>query len=238
MIDNQQRALIVDPGVAAPVFSFLTKHQLTLSGILITHHHWDHTNGVTEIIADYPVPVFGPQNEPVAGMTNKVGEGDIVSFPNFPLQFSVLDIPGHTKGHIAYYASGILFCGDTLFAAGCGRLFEGTAEQLYSSLQKMAALPDETAVYCAHEYTLNNLRFAKTVLPDNHEISERLQHVQALSEKHEPTLPSFLSSEKLTNPFLLCETSELIKRVEQHAGKPLANPVDVFAALRKWKDNS
>jgi hydroxyacylglutathione hydrolase len=237
MLVNHQDAIIVDPGESSPVQSYLEQHQLSLRGILITHHHWDHTNGLDALLAAFNTNVYGPKNETVKGMTHPVCEGDVVSFQDFPAKFNVLDIPGHTLGHIAYYANGNLFCGDTLFAAGCGRLFEGTAEQLYASLQKIAKLPDDTFIYCAHEYTLNNLRFAQLVEPNNEDIKMRMQRVQTMRDKQLSTLPSTLAEEKLTNPFLRCDSAEVIKQTEKQAGKRLVTSVDVFSALRQWKDS-
>jgi hydroxyacylglutathione hydrolase len=237
MIDaDHHTALVIDPGEAKPVIAFLKQQHLTLIGILITHHHWDHTNGIAELKNNDDVPVYGSENEKVMTITQLVREPDKVSLPNFPT-FHVMAIPGHTLLHIAYYAKGLLFCGDTLFAAGCGRLFEGTALQMYTTLQKIASLPDETRIYCAHEYTLDNLRFAATVEPGNQQIAERFHQVSELRKQHLPSLPSVLSIEKETNPFLRCDSPELIANVEKYAGQKLNKPVDVFTWLRKWKDN-
>ena len=157
IIDSQKKsALVVDPGEAKPVIDFLKQQQLTLVGILITHHHWDHTNGITELKEKFNIPVIGSAKENVSGVTKSVKEPDMIDLNN--KIFYVLDIPGHTLGHIAYYGLNSIFCGDTLFSAGCGRLFEGTPEQMYMTLQKMAALPDVTKIYCGHEYTQNKDR--------------------------------------------------------------------------------
>ncbi|TAK77299.1 MAG: hydroxyacylglutathione hydrolase, partial [Gammaproteobacteria bacterium] len=215
---------------------FLTQQKLALAGILVTHHHWDHCHGVVELKQHYDVPVYGSQKEKTEGVTHHVQEGDQVELTD-ELILRVMDIPGHTLGHIAYYGPEMVFCGDTLFAAGCGRLFEGTAEQLYHSLQKLAALPAETKVYCGHEYTLNNLRFAKAVEPTNQRIDARMERVSALVSKQLPSLPSVMQEEKETNPFLRCDSTEVRKNVEKQAGKPLSDPVQVFAELRKWKDS-
>jgi len=211
--------LIVDPGEAEPVNAFLHEHKLTLAGILLTHHHWDHTNGVASLGKQHHVPVIGPEKDRIAGLTRAVKEGDEVNIDGFPFTFKVMEIPGHTLGHIAYYSRGMLFCGDTLFAAGCGRIFEGTPPQMFATLQKLAALPDDTNVYCAHEYTVNNLRFAELAEPDNATIQKRMQKVRELRDQHLPSLPSTLGEEKATNPFLRCDT------------------VDEFTRLRKWKDD-
>jgi hydroxyacylglutathione hydrolase len=229
-------ACIVDPGEAGPVLTFLKQQGLKLMGILITHHHWDHTNGIAGLKQHSDVPVYGAASETIDGKTVSLHEGDRVELIDFPLSFRVMSIPGHTLGHLAYYSPGMLFCGDTLFASGCGRLFEGKPEQLYTSLQKLAALPDETKVYCAHEYTLANLHFAEKVEPGNPEIKERLKQVEALHRQHQCTLPSTLGEEKKTNPFLRCDSPELIQSVQRHAGRHLSNPIEVFTYLRKWKD--
>jgi hydroxyacylglutathione hydrolase len=238
IIDNNAReVIIIDPGDAKPVEAFLKQHSLRLSAILITHHHWDHTNGVSELKKRYNPMVYAPAHDNVKDADILLTESsDGIEFLKQSLSFSILDIPGHTLGHIAYYSPGMLFCGDTLFAAGCGRLFEGTAEQLYTSLQKMAALPNDTKVYCAHEYTLNNLRFAAVVEPNNQAIQERIDQVTALQADNLPSLPSLLAEEKLTNPFLRCNVKDVIAAAEKFAGEKLSTPVEVFAALRKWKD--
>lgn len=234
--ERAHTVLVVDPGEATPVFTFLATHSLDLAGVLITHHHWDHTHGISELKARHDVPVAFSAKEKTAGGTWPVSEGDDVHFPQFSLYFHVIDIPGHTLGHVAYYTDGALFCGDTLFGAGCGRLFEGTADQLYSSLQKCARLPDDTKVYCGHEYTLAGLQFAKEAEPSNKQITTRLQQVTALRDRSAPSLPTILAEEKATNPFLRCHVPEVIQQAERFAGRQLAGPVEVFAALRKWKD--
>src|SRR3954469_10890044 len=170
---NERYAAVVDPGEARPGLAYLRRENPGLAEILATHHHPDHVGGIAELVRHYRVPVFGPKNEPIATLTHPVSEGDRISVPELAMQFEVLDIPGHTRAHIAYYGAGALFCGDTLFACGCGRLFEGTAEQMYASLQKLRSLPDATRVYCGHEYTLANIGFAKTVEPGNERLAAR-----------------------------------------------------------------
>ncbi len=237
IVDTQrQRACIVDPGEAAPVTAFLEKNQLDLASILITHHHWDHTQGVGELTKTYSVPVFGSVLSPHAEITVRVKEGDQLPLEQCMLDLSVLSIPGHTLDHVAYYAPGILFCGDTLFGAGCGRVFEGSFAQMYQSLEKLKALPENTGIYCGHEYSLKNLRFSTLVEPTNLFIHERLVKVQALRDNHLPTLPSLLEHEKKTNPFFRCQSPELIAQVEAHCGKPLGSELAVFTELRQWKD--
>ncbi len=238
LIDEEKKtALIIDPGEAQPVIDFLQQHHLHLLAILVTHHHWDHTNGIEAIKRQFPVPVYGPANENITGLTHPLSETESITIEGFPASIAILDIPGHTSGHIAYYLQGKLFCGDTLFAAGCGRLFEGTATEMKDSLQKIMSLPDETEIYCAHEYTVNNLRFAQLVEKDNAAITERIKQVNELRHQNKPSLPSTLKEEKETNPFLRCELATVKSSVEKHAGEKFDNSVEVFKALRKWKDS-
>jgi len=233
---NASHAAVVDPGEARPVLDYLKREGLTLAAILATHHHPDHVGGIAELLRSFDVPVYGPKNEPIATLTRPVSEGDTVSLPEFGVDFSVLDIPGHTRAHIAYYGAGSLFCGDTLFACGCGRVFEGTAEQMYASLAKLAALPDETKVYCGHEYTLANIGFAKAVEPGNTALDQREVRDRKLRAEGKPTLPSRLGDEKATNPFLRCREPAVIESANKYLGKRLADPVRVFAAIRDWKN--
>lgn len=232
---QQKKALIVDPGEAKPVVDFLIQQALTLEGILITHHHWDHTNGVLELQKAYDVPVIGPASNQISNITMPVKEGDQIEIANFPL-FTVMDIPGHTLDHLAYYTKDALFCGDTLFAAGCGRLFEGTAEEMYHSLMKLAGLPKTTKIYCAHEYTLKNLQFAETVEPQNSFIPQRMAAIKQLRDQHKPSLPSTLEEELKTNPFLRCKESDVRAFAEKQINDRGKNEIDIFRALRKAKD--
>jgi hydroxyacylglutathione hydrolase len=238
-ITNPQhhRALIVDPGDAEPVLAWLAHHNLKLDGILITHHHWDHVNGVADLVRQYPVPVFGNKISQYPHLTHRIEEGDRVSPGEFFPTYQVMAIPGHTLDHLAYYDHQNLFCGDTLFGSGCGRLFEGTALQMYASLQKIARLPEQTRIYCAHEYTLDNLCFARLVEPDNQNILQRMEQVTALRDKGLSSLPSSLKEEKQTNPFLRCERAMVVHQVEHHCKRPLQTPEDTFMELRKWKDS-
>jgi hydroxyacylglutathione hydrolase len=230
-------ALIVDPGDAEPVITFLHHQQLTLQGILVTHHHWDHVNGVEKLLQIYQVPVYGSPENPFHAISHRVVSGQTLGMNDRFPSFQIIAIPGHTLDHIAYDAQDHLFCGDTLFAGGCGRLFEGTPEQLYTSLQKIAALPDHTKLYCAHEYTLDNLRFAYHVEPTNQAILERIAQVKALRKQGIPSIPSLLHEEKLTNPFLRCTIPEIMQQAERYAQHKLSNPIAVFATLRAWKNN-
>src|SRR5882762_5880390 len=233
---NATHAAVVDPGEARPVLEYLSRENLRLAAILATHHHPDHVGGIAELVAMRSVPVYGPRKEPIPTLTRPVSEGDRVRIPELGVDFSVIDIPGHTRAHIAYYGAGSLFCGDTLFACGCGRLFEGTAEQMYASLQKLRALPDETKVYCGHEYTLANIGFAKTIEPDNAALKQREERDQRLRAAGKPTLPSTLGEEKATNPFLRCLEPAVVESANKYLGARIADPVRVFAAIRDWKN--
>src|SRR3954469_1158141 len=233
---NERYAAVVDPGEARPVLDYLRREKLELAAILATHHHPDHVGGIAELVRHYRVPVFGPKNEPIATLTHPVSEGDRISVPELAMQFEVLDIPGHTRAHIAYYAAGALFCGDTRFACGCGRLFEGTAEQMFASLSKLAALADDTQVYCGHEYTLANIGFAKAVEPGNRALGAREERDRRLRDAGKPTLPSTLADEKATNPFLRCREPAVIESANKYLGARVADPVRVFAAIRDWKN--
>lgn len=230
-------AAIVDPGETQPVLDFLNENQLKLTAILITHHHWDHTNGVMELKNTCKVPVYGPANSNIEGITTPLNDGDRVNLDTIGLPLNVLRIPGHTLDHIAYYGDDMLFCGDTLFSAGCGRVFEGTMQQMHDSLQILAALPDQTKVYCAHEYTVNNLNFAKLVEPDNPHIQQHLDHAVSLREAGKVTLPSTLGDEKKFNPFLRTNTTDVVHTTAKECKQSLSTPGEVFAALRHWKDN-
>jgi hydroxyacylglutathione hydrolase len=229
-------AVVVDPGDAAPVLDYLSAERLQLAAILTTHHHGDHVGGNTALLAKYNVPVFGPARENIPGITRKLREGDRVDVPGIAMRLGVLDVPGHTAGHIAYHGEGVLFCGDTLFSCGCGRLFEGTADQMYESLAKLAALPGDTRVYCAHEYTLSNLRFARAADPGNPAVDRREASARAALATGNPSLPSTMESELASNPFLRTANAAVVEAASRHAGQKLSAPVAVFAALRKWKD--
>ena len=230
------RVAIVDPGEAAPVRAALARLRLTPVAILCTHHHGDHVGGVAELVDDNPVPVYGPARETIPAVTHPVGEGDEVALPSLGLQLRVIDIPGHTAGHIAYHGGGMLFCGDTLFSAGCGRLFEGTAEQMCRSLQRLAALPDDTEVFCGHEYTEANLQFALAVEPGNAEARQYREAVIALRQRNRPSLPSTIAREKSVNPFLRCSVPGVHAAAETFARRRLASECEAFAAVRRWKD--
>ncbi len=230
-------AAVVDPGEASPVLDYLRAEQLRLTAILNTHHHADHVGGNTELLRHYPVPVYGPCDERIPTVNRQLREGDRFTLTEFGIEFSVLEIPGHTRSHIAFFGAGMLFCGDTLFACGCGRLFEGTPRQMHVSLTKLAALPDATRVYCGHEYTLSNIRFAKAAEAANPELARWEQEANAQRAKDEPTLPSTIGREKAANPFLRCDQPGVVAAASKHAGKPLKDPVSVLGALRDWKNS-
>ena len=232
-------AAVVDPGDARPVLEWLEANDVQLTAILATHHHADHVGGVPALRARYDVPVFGPAHEAIPDRTHPLGEGDRIVVPGVELTFAVYDIPGHTAGHIAYYTmppDPLVFCGDTLFAAGCGRLFEGTPVQMWASLSKLAALDANTRVYCGHEYTLANLRFAAAVEPGSADIRARTAHETRKRERGEPTLPSTIGAERATNPFLRAALPNVMAAAASHAGRRMKDAVDTFAALREWKN--
>jgi hydroxyacylglutathione hydrolase len=236
-------AFVVDPGDAAVVDAALAARQLQLAGILLTHHHFDHVGGVIQLRAAHDPVVYGPANPAIEGVDVHVAAGDQVEV--LGETFEILEVPGHTLDHIAYFTRGdavtgkgpLLFCGDTLFAAGCGRLFEGTPAMMYASLQSLVALPPETRVYCAHEYTLANLAFARAVEPENAELAERLRQAEATRERDEPTVPSTVSLELATNPFVRCQQPALLDSLRRQGKLEGTEPVDVFATVRGWKDN-
>lgn len=233
-------AAVVDPGDAAPIEAFLAQNALTLTAILATHHHGDHVGGLTALAERWKCPAFGPAGERIAGLTRTLREGDSVEVPGLGVTFHVLDVPGHTAGHIAYVrrdAAPLAFVGDTLFACGCGRLFEGTAAQMVASLAKLKALPAGTLAYCAHEYTMANIRFAEAVEPGNAALAARKAREAAKRARGEPTVPMRIGEELATNPFLRWDAPGVVASASRQAGRPLHDPVEVFAAIRTWKNN-
>lgn len=239
-----RRAVVVDPGDAAAIERALTAASLSLDAILLTHHHADHTGGVAALVANRNCPVYGPRADPIDGIDHALDDGDRLELPDFDIDFEVISVPGHTLGHIAYFgrrlgnedARGVLFCGDTLFAAGCGRIFEGTPAQMHHSLGRLAALPPDTLVYCAHEYTLSNLAFANAAEPGSDRLAERTAEARALRERDIPTVPTAIGIELDTNPFLRTTSPAVVARLAERGLDPAADPVARFAALRAWKD--
>lgn len=238
-LHNRQHAVVVDPGDAAPVRAYLDARKLKLAAILCTHHHNDHVGGVCELAQVYNAQVHGPQHEDIPCLSHAAGEGDVIEVPELGIKLAVLEIPGHTRGHLAYLGCGGIFCGDTLFGCGCGRIFEGTAGQLFHSLQRLADLPGETKVYCAHEYTEANIRFALACEPGNAQLKQHQEDSRALRAAGRPTLPSTIALEKATNPFLRCAMPEIIHSAERQSGLklPTDDEAAVFAALREWRNH-
>ncbi len=231
---------MVDPGDASPVLAHLARSGQALSAIFVTHHHPDHTGGISELLERWPVPVYGPHSRNIPQISDTLEEGDEILFGN--IRFRIIEVPGHTLDHIAYYAQltgeePVLFCGDTLFSAGCGRLFEGTPEMMHQSLQKLAALPDNTRVYCTHEYTASNLAFALRVEPGNANVVNYLADVERLRRQNLPSLPSSIGWEKRVNPFLRCAEPSVAEAVARHSGGGFRETVNTFAGLRAWKDS-
>lgn len=228
-------AIIVDPGEASPVLAALATHELRPVAMLITHHHPDHVGGVPELLRHFPIPVHGPAGLRFGPSYHPAREGDELSPGG--LRLRVLEIPGHTLDHLAYYHDrGPLFCGDTLFTGGCGRLFEGSARQMLTTLHRLASLPDETRIHCGHEYTLANLSFAMQVEPDNPRLAARLEETRRLRGLNLVTASATLAEEKATNPFLRCHIAAVRRAAERFCDRPLNTELDVFATIRHWKD--
>jgi hydroxyacylglutathione hydrolase len=235
-IHDDRHAAVVDPGDAAPVLAFLADRHLRLDAILCTHRHNDHIGGIAKLREVYNVPVYGRRHPNNPYITDELREGNSLELEGLGARFDIIEIPGHVDDHIAFLAPGIVFCGDVLFGAGCGRNFEGTKAQLHHSLQRLAQLPDTTRVYCAHEYTAANLRFALACDPDNPAVKQRIATTQQLRAANQITLPTTIALEKSTNPFLRCTEPEIIRTLQQR-GLADKSELGVFTAIREWKNH-
>jgi hydroxyacylglutathione hydrolase len=240
--DTSNHLVLVDPGDADECIDFIEKNQKVLNAILITHHHPDHIGGLEKLYQycldkQWPLKIYAPKNEQIPFATEKLEQDDVVDLPQFNLSFRVIDLPGHTLGHIAYFADDILFCGDTLFSGGCGRIFEGTPKQMHQSLSKLKNLPERTRVYCTHEYTLANLTFALTVDPSNSELVQYYNEVKHLRASEKMTLPSSILREKKINPFLRCFDLNIQESISEYSQQLISSELATFTALRAWKDN-
>ena len=240
--ESNDKIALVDPGDALVCLEYLQTNNLILSAILITHHHSDHVGGIAKLLEyakdnAWPVTVYGPATENIAQLDITLKENDTVSLPELNCQFTVLDLPGHTKGHIAYYDENKVFCGDTLFSGGCGRLFEGTPQQMHHSLTKLANLATDTLIYCAHEYTQANLSFALAVEPDNTNLHNYAEQVKVKRQQNHATIPSNIALELQINPFLRCHQHSIKLAAQNYSNQNQPNNSDVFAAIRAWKDN-
>jgi hydroxyacylglutathione hydrolase len=234
---DESRVVVIDPGEDKPVLEYLTHNNLKLDGILLTHHHWDHTNGVSGLLKHFPsIPVYSSEIDKVAGTTAFAAENQDITFQNFSSSIKVLNIPGHTLGHVAYVYDNALFCGDTLFSCGCGKIFEGTPSQMVASLQKLKQLPLNTLIYCGHEYTLTNIAFAQTIDPNNKALDIRKSEVEHLRNNNQPSLPTSLNIELQTNPFLRCEEPVVLSTLKKFGYIDKHDPTLAFAFLRELKN--
>ncbi|MDR0563907.1 MAG: hydroxyacylglutathione hydrolase [Azoarcus sp.] len=235
LISDGRHAALVDPGEAAPALDAL--QGLNPAAILLTHHHVDHIGGVSELLAHYPsLPVYGPRKDNIACVNRPVEDGSKVRLEALGLTLQVIGVPGHTRGHIAWLGEGMLFCGDALFSAGCGRLFEGTPADLEYTLRRLSQIDGQTKIYCAHEYTLTNLAFARAAEPDNPKRDRYAAHCEALRKQGQPTLPTTMAIERAINPFLRTDSASVVAAVKAHCGAHPADAVACLAVLRAWKD--
>ncbi len=237
LVTTNEGSIVIDPGESKQIIDLIKSNEIDLVGILITHHHYDHTNGIEEILKYKKVEVYGPKNN-VNSITKRVKQNDV--FNLIGLKFEVIETPGHTLDHIAFYClkdgRSILFCGDTLFSGGCGRVFEGTYSQMYESLKKLSKLPEDTQIFCGHEYTSSNLQFACAVEPNNQFIKEYNQEITEKTKNGVPSLPSCLKIEHMINPFIRCNEENLIDNINKKFGE-LSSEIEIFSTLRKWKDD-
>lgn len=237
LLDDGISAIAVDPGEARPLLDELAARGLKLGGILLTHHHPDHVAGSNAVLRVFPeARVFAPRDPRIEIEAQRVAEGDEIRFESPDAVFTVIEVPGHTTSHVAYVGADVLFCGDTLFSLGCGRMFEGTPAQFCDSLSRLAALPGDTLVCCGHEYTVANGHFARLVDPGNDALAGRIGDAKRLHDKGVPTVPSRMGDECATNPFLRRGTRDVVEALMQRHGRPPANEVEAFAWLRAWKD--
>ncbi|GAB3678291.1 hydroxyacylglutathione hydrolase [Salinisphaera aquimarina] len=239
-VDGSDTVAVVDPGEAPPVAQYLSDQRLRVGAYLITHHHGDHVGGLDALLAKHPAPVYGPKAEAdrIPQIDHPLAGGDRFTLDFLDADFDVIDVPGHTLGHIALTTPGTLLAGDALFRGGCGRVFEGSYAQMQDSLAKLRQLPDDTRVYGGHEYTQKNLAFARTVEPDNDAIKAVIEQVDALRAEHRPSLPATLAEEREINPFLRWDHPDVIAAAQQRAGRAVESPAEVFATIREWKDAS
>ena len=237
LVTTNEGSIVIDPGESKQIIDLVKSNKIDLEGILITHHHYDHTNGIEEILKYKKVEVYGPKNN-VNSITKRVKQNDV--FNLIGLKFEVIETPGHTLDHIAFYClkdeKSILFCGDTLFSGGCGRVFEGTYSQMYESLKKLSKLPEDTQIFCGHEYTSSNLQFACAVEPNNQFIKEYNEEIIEKTKNGEPSLPSSLKIEHMINPFIRCNEENLIDNINKKFGE-VSSEIEIFSTLRKWKDD-
>jgi|TARA_B100001094_G_scaffold322467_1_gene371836 hydroxyacylglutathione hydrolase len=237
LLTTNEGSIVIDPGESSKIKSLIDNNEIDLKGILITHHHYDHTNGLNDLSDNGMLDIYGPENN-IVKINKRVKDSDCISI--IGLDFEIIEVPGHTLDHIAFYSFNenmpILFCGDTLFSGGCGRVFEGTHKQMYDSLNKLASLPKHTKVYCGHEYTLSNLKFAIEVDTENKDLLDEYNHVKKLNISKNPSLPSTLDKELKINPFLRCNNMSIRNKINKEFNVS-GDDFEIFTALREWKDN-